>query len=532
MQPTPNTAKRIGIWVRVSTEDQVRGESPEHHEKRARAYAEARGWDVAEVFRLNAVSGKAVSSHPETQRMLKAVRDGVISGLVFSKLARLARNTRELLEFADLFRTAGADLASLQEAIDTSSPAGRLFFTMIAAMAQWEREEIADRVAASVPIRAKLGKPLGGRGPFGYQWKDGKLVVDPAEAPIRALVHELFAEHRRMKTVAGILNARGYRTGTGKLFSNTTINRLLHDATAKGVYCGNYSRWDPSTKTRSEKPESDRVYTPVEPIVSEELWDQCVQIVASQRVGRKRPTKITQHLFTGFLHCTCGARMYVWARYPKYLCRTCGNRIPAADIEAVYREQLHGLLLSEEQLRLHLEAGHERLREKEALVKLAEAELARLRAEDDRLYQLYQSGQFTAEDYGRRYHPLADRRRQLEDEIPTLTAECDVLRITLASDLEAFSEARDLYGHWNELETSEKRTLVEAITDKIVVGKEEIEIQLISLPMAEKALDRERNSRAAPIPPCPIPFCDGKAYIRARREANGCRVSASRGRLD
>lgn len=495
VQSTSETIKRVGVWVRVSTEDQVRGESPEHHEKRARAYAEARGWDVVEVFRLDAVSGKAVFGHPETQRMLKAVGDGTISGLVFSKLARLARNTRELLEFADLFRNAGADLISLQEAIDTSSPAGRLFFTMIAAMAQWEREEIADRVAASVPIRAKMGKPLGGRGPFGYQWKEGKLIIDPEEAPVRRLVHELFLEHQRMKTVATILNERGYRTGTGKLFSNTTINRLLHDATAKGLYCGNYSQWDPSTKTRSIKPASDWVQTPVEPIISEELWDQCVKIVANQRVGRKRPSKVTQHLFTGFLHCTCGARMYVWARYPKYLCRTCGNRIPAADIEAVYREQLHGLLLSEDQLRQHLEAGHEQLREKERLVTLASTELARLQAEDDRLYQLYQSGQFTAEEYGRRFRPLADRRAQLEEEIPTLTAQCDILRITLASELEAFSEARDLYGHWEELATSEKRTLVEAITDKIVVGKEEIEIQLISLPMAEKPLESARNSR-------------------------------------
>src|SRR5262245_56526478 len=105
--------KRVGIWIRVSTEDKVRGESPETHERRAGVYVEAKGWTVVEVYRLDAVSGKNVKETPEARKMLADIKEGQISGLIFSKLARLARNTKELLEFAELFRDAGADLISL-----------------------------------------------------------------------------------------------------------------------------------------------------------------------------------------------------------------------------------------------------------------------------------------------------------------------------------------------------------------------------------------------------------------------------------
>ncbi len=478
-------AKAVGIWIRVSTEDQAKGESPEHHEKRARYYAESKGWEVKEVYHLEAMSGKAVMGYPETQRMLSDIKSGRITGLIFSKLARLARNTRELLEFAEIFREYNADLISLQESIDTSSPAGRLFYTMIAAMAQWEREEIADRVAASVPVRAKLGKPLGGAAPFGYQWVDRKLVPDPKEAPVRKHLYELFLKEHRKKTVARLLNDAGYRTRNGSKFSDTTVDRLLRDPSARGLRRANYTKSLGEGKKWVMKPEKDWVLSEIEPIVSEELWDQCNRILDEQRAQRKPPAKKTVHLFSGLVYCeACGTKMPVPSKSSNYYCRKCHNKIGIADLEFIFQEQLKAFFLSPEEIAKNLSQADQTIKAKEELLATLLKESSQIREEMDKIMQLYLDGTMPQEAVGRHYKPLEERFKQLENQIPELQGEIDFLKIQYLSSDEIVSEATNLYSQWPNLEPEDKRRIVETITARISISGQDISIHLSYIPQS------------------------------------------------
>lgn len=483
--------KSVGIWIRVSTEDQAQGESPEHHEARAREYAKWNGWRVKEVYNLAGVSGKTVMEHPEAKRMLADIKRGHISALIFSKLARLARNTRELLDFSDRFREAGADMVSIQEKIDTSSPAGRLFYTMIAALSQWEREEIADRVNASIKIRAKLGKSLGGAAPFGYMWKDNKLVPSPTEAPIRKHMYELFAEDKRRKSVARRLNDAGYRTRNGSKFTDTTVFRLLQDTTAKGVYRANYTYRDSKGKLLT-KPKADWILTPVEPIIPEELWDRCNSLLNGR--AEKRPIgPKTVHLFSGLLFCGCGEKMYVFQRSPKYVCQKCRNKIPIEDIESIFRSELETRFISKDKIDAQLQSSSRNLLEKRERLDSHVRQFERVRSEMKKVYQLFQTDAVTPEGFGKLYRPLEEQEKALANELPVLQGEVDALEMKQLSVADVVSEATTLHSLWPKFDRDRKRAIIESITEKIVVSPTEIDITYWSADSSEELTKQQRN---------------------------------------
>ena len=488
--------KSVGIWIRVSSEDQAKGESPAHHLERARAYAIARGWTIKEVYDLAGISGKSVKEHPEARRMLADVKRGHIVGLIFSKLARLARNTKELLEFSEYFRDNHADLISIQDAIDTSTPSGRMFYTFQAAQAQWEREEIADRQKASILVRAKLGKTINGMSPYGFQWKDRKLVIQPDEALVVRKAYDLFLQYRRKGTVAKLLNAAGHRARKGALWSDTQVRRVLAESAIKGIYYFNRIRKNGPWKG-IEKPEEEWGKVECEPIVSPTVWDQVNLITEEQLKLWKKPGKVPLHIFGNLTWCLCGGKMYARSDSPKYHCRKCNRKILTADLEAIFREELHAFFGSREKIATHMSEAKRNIAEKEQVLAALQRQAVKVREEMKQTHQLYLDGQITPQGFGQFYKPAEERLNQLCAELPKLEAEVAYLKVNDVSGEEVLSEAWTLYEQWPKLTTDQKQKIAEAIVEKIVIGEGEIDLTLSYLPTSEELCKSQQQMAPA-----------------------------------
>lgn len=476
-------SKRVGIWIRVSTEDQAQGDSPKHHEHRAKAYADVKGWVVVEEYHLEAVSGKSVINHPEAQRMIDDVKRGHITGLIFSKLARLARNTRELLEFADIFKQYNADLMSLDESIDTSSPAGRFFYTLIAGMAEWERAEIGSRVKASVKTRAQLGKSLGGQAPFGYKWENNKLVVDSDESPIRKYIYELFAEHKRLRRVASVLKEKGFRSRNGKFFRDTSIHRILRDPVSKGLRRANYSESTVDKKGWIQKPKEEWVFTPAPRIVSDELWDSCNKILDEMASKLEKVRRKGVHMFSGIVKCECGSKMYMRSQSPKYVCNNCKNKISPEDLEEIFHDQLKTFLFSDAEIQNHLNQEKLLIGDKEKLLETLKKEVTALKQKEKEMFDLYHEGQIPKETFSDYHTPIYNRQKQIEVSLMELQGQIDALKMQCLDNSHILQEAKSLHNQWHLFTPTDKQKIIETITSSIIVGAEDIEINLGYLPL-------------------------------------------------
>ncbi len=147
--------KRAAIYARCSTAEQ----ETVMQESELKEYCERRSWESI-LYRDKGQSG-AKQDRPALNSLLNDLRRRKIDVILVWSLDRLARSLKQLLTISEECRSLGVDLVSLRQNIDTTLPAGRLTFSILGAVAEFERELLRERVRAGMAQARRAGKRIG-----------------------------------------------------------------------------------------------------------------------------------------------------------------------------------------------------------------------------------------------------------------------------------------------------------------------------------------------------------------------------------
>jgi site-specific DNA recombinase len=224
--------QRAALYLRVSTEDQAKeGYGLDAQMTSIRAYALAFNLEVVAEYRDEGISGtKGLDKRKGLKQALDDAQENKYDFLIAAALDRLARKTSLLLSLWESFEDADISIVCVKERIDTSTAVGRLMRTVVAAIAEFEAENIAARTRGGREERGKIDGEMGGRMPYGYaRTVDGDVIVVPAEA---ATVREIFGLDRlgwSLRKIMRHLNEKQSPPKHGARWYASTVNVVLNN---------------------------------------------------------------------------------------------------------------------------------------------------------------------------------------------------------------------------------------------------------------------------------------------------------------
>lgn len=216
--------KAIG-YIRVSTQGQAdEGVSLEAQEAKIIAWCAVNDYELVAIHKDAGISGKSRKNRQGLEQALSDAKKGM--ALVVYSFSRLARSSRDLLNIADELMDKKADLVSLSEKIDTTSASGKLFFTIMAGMAQFERDVISERTTAALAHKKAVGEKYAPV-PFGFSELDGRLEVVEAEAKVVAHIMQQRRSGITLQAIADDLNTQGIEGKKGGKWHPSTVRYLI-----------------------------------------------------------------------------------------------------------------------------------------------------------------------------------------------------------------------------------------------------------------------------------------------------------------
>jgi len=301
---------RVGLYIRVSTEEQAReGFSIPEQKERLKAFCIVHGWDDYEFYIDDGYSAKDMN-RPAFQRLMEDIRARSVQMVMTTKIDRLTRRLMDLLTFVEELDIYQCTYKSASETFDTSSAVGRMVLQLLGVFAEFERERIAERVRENMYHAAQKGKVV--TSPcFGYDVADGMYVINEDEAKWVHKMVDLILNGSGIRNVTKILNENNIRTKRGREWTMKAVrvflwkNEMLRGNTIWNTHFRKYGKL-------IERPASEwlLVENTHEPILDADTYDRLQTVLEqSQRVAPR--SKNSDFLLSGIVFCGhCGAKMY------------------------------------------------------------------------------------------------------------------------------------------------------------------------------------------------------------------------------
>jgi site-specific DNA recombinase len=335
VNPKNPKPKRAVGYVRIS-KDRDDETSTTTQEARIRAYCTAHALAVVDVIVEPGRSAYKTSrtSRPGLTRAKGLIASGAADVLVCWKLDRVARNTVDTLNLVEELAEHGAQLASVTEHFDTSTPTGEMTLTVLAALARMESATKSERTQAWQEHRRNNGAVPTGPRPFGYRRERNELHIDPVEAAVIRKAADGVLAGQSFASIVADVAAAGVVGRSGRPFARRTLYGILTGPTVAGC---------------REKPPGSGVFIESEgwePILERPVWE-AVRAVLKDPARRSSPSNARRWWLSGIAQCgRCQGRMKVrpTRKGARYTCAECQMSVDVPRTDEVVESALLALL--------------------------------------------------------------------------------------------------------------------------------------------------------------------------------------------
>lgn len=447
-------------YRRVSTEHQrEEGYSLEAQRERLRNYIQSQGWVLVEEYADEGVSAKDID-RPGLKQLLSDMKLGKFEVVLVYKLDRLVRSVTDLHYLLSEFDKYKVAFKSSTEVFETTSAMGRLFITIVGAMAAWEREALGERVLMGMGRKVVEGKRAGAVAPWGYDLTDdGSLVINDKESPWVKWVFENY-KTMSLRKICEELDKRGVRTKKGMKWIASTLNYVVTNP----VYYGAL-RWSHNSKSKGDVIISEETHPP---IITKELFDE-VQALRGKRTNKGfKPSY--DYPFSGVLLCSnCGGRLvggkYKYKGVTKRLYRCKNDRVFDCKMPLVQEELIENWYLNHNFLN-DLKLGNKKIIQPEIQGDTSELkkELEKIETRKKRLMEIYEEfeDEMTPKEFKKRMNLLKEREKEIKIQLE----EQGGLDVT-PEQVDAI--LRELKENWYDLTEKERQAFISSTIKDVKV---------------------------------------------------------------